>query len=576
MPRKPSRALARVMALICCLLIAAAGGVPAAAQVSPAQTALDSLLKRGPSGDRSVAREGQATQAEGGPVAQTAVGKTGEAAKAAPEPFGASLFAGAALSATDVVNPDYKIQPGDRISLYVWGGLTSPETVQAVDPGGNINVPEHGPVHVAGVRAGDLRTYLQQQTAKSFTSSVSIYAVVMTSQRVGVLVTGFVKHPGRYGGGAADTVLDYLIRAGGVDPSRGSYRSVAVLRQGRPIADIDLYQFLLSGRLPQIDFQEGDTVVVAPQRAMVLVDGAVRNDYLFEIAKGGAPGQEILTLASPLPSATNAVIRGTRESQPFSQYVTLDQLRTTEIFDQDQITFVTDTPAKSVRVQVQGSRIGPSVLVVGTDARLPAVLRQVKVDPALADVNSAYVLRRSVALQQKHNLAEAMDQLERSLFLARSATTGVATIRASEAQLVESYLQRARRTEPEGLLVVSDQQGGFADLRMEEDDVIVIPKRSQLVMVSGEVRAPQAIVFKPGLSRDDYVRRAGGYGERGGRHFIIRHANGEAVLDRDAPLRAGDELIVVPEVGTKWFQLGTDFVSLAYQIAIGAQIFGVR
>lgn len=571
MPRNPFRMLARTAGLLCCLLALQT------ARPALAQTALENLLKAQPSTDRSVVRAGQATQAEGGPVAQGAVGRAAEeTAKPAPEPFGASLFKNGPPGQSDTVNPDYKIQPGDRISLYVWGGLTSPEMVSPVDPSGNINVPGHGPVHVGGVRAGDLRSYLRDQTARSFTANVSIYAVVLTSQRVGVLVTGFVKRPGRYGGSAADTVLDYLIRAGGVDPSRGSYRTIAVLRAGRALADVDLYEFLLSGKLPQIDFREGDTIVVAPQHAMVVVDGAVRNDYLFEIADGGAPGADILKLASPLPSATNAVLRGTRNNQPFSLYVTLDELRSTRVFDQDQITFVTDMPAKMIRVRVEGSRIGPSVLVEGTDARLPTVLRGIKVDPALADVNSAYVLRASVTEQQKRALAEATDRLERSLFLARSATTGVAAIRAAEAQLVQSYIQRARRVQPEGLLVVSDQLGGFADLRMEDDDVIVIPKRSQVIMVSGEVRAPQAIVFDPRLSLKDYVRRAGGYSERGGRHTIIRHANGETVLDRNVALKAGDELIILPNVGTKWFQLGTDFVSLAYQIAIGARVFGVN
>ena len=553
------------------LLLQAAA--PALAQTPLAQTPLENILKAQPSTDRAVVRAGQATQAEGGPVAQSAVGRAAEeTVKPAPAPFGASLFKNAPPGASDVVNPDYKIQPGDRISLYIWGGLVSPEVVSPVDPGGNINVPGHGPVHVAGVRAGDLRNYLRDQTASSFTANVSIYAVVLTSQRVGVLVTGYVERPGRYGGSAADTVLEYLIRAGGVDPSRGSYRTIHVLRASQPLAEVDLYQFLLSGKLPQIDFQEGDTIVVAPQHAMVVVDGAVRNNYLFEIADGGAPGADILKLASPLPSATDAVVHGTRGAEPFSLYVSLDELRTTKLFDQDQITFVTDKPANTIRVRVEGSRIGPSVLVEGTDARLGSVLKKIRVDPALADVNSAYVLRASVVEQQKRALAEATDRLERSLFLARSASTGVAAIRTAEAQLVESYIQRARRVQPDGLLVVSDRAGGFADLRMEDDDVIVIPKRSQVILVSGEVRAPQAVVFDQRLSVKDYVQRAGGYGERGSRHMIIRHANGETVLDRSVPLQGGDELIILPNVETKWFQLGVDLVSLAYQLALGATL----
>jgi protein involved in polysaccharide export with SLBB domain len=112
---------------------------------------------------------------------------------------------------------------------------------------------------------------------------VQVYAVLLSTQRIGVFVTGAVRTPGRFGGSAADSVIDFLVRAGGVDASRGSYRDISVLRGGRSVGQVDLYRFLLEGRLPALRLQEGDTLLVGRQRALVGADGAVRNNYLFEV-----------------------------------------------------------------------------------------------------------------------------------------------------------------------------------------------------------------------------------------------------------------------------------------------------
>ena len=142
-------------------------------------------------------------------------------------------------------------------------------------------------------------------------------------------------------------------------------------------------------------------------------------------------GRELIDYARPLPAATNAMVRGTRGGQPFSRYASLAELSRLQLGDQDTVTFITDSPARTVRVTVEGSRLGPSVLVTDRDAKLCGVLDHVAVDPVLADTGSVFLLRPSVAQQQRRAIDEALDRLERQLFLAVSATTGVAAIRAA-------------------------------------------------------------------------------------------------------------------------------------------------
>lgn len=287
-----------------------------------------------------------------------------------------------------------------------------------------------------------------------YTQQVQVYAVVpLSAQRIGVFVTGFVRTPGRFGGSAADSVLDFLVRAGGVDPSRGSYREISILRGGHRTASVDLYRFLLDGQLPPLRLQEGDTIVVGRQRALVGADGTVRNNSSLRGAGPGDDGPRGHRICAPLPSATNAIIQGSRDDRPFSRYATLNEMQNVTLGDQDVVTFITDRPAQTVRVMVEGSRIGPSVLVMDRDAQLCQALDYIEVDPALADTRSVYILRASVAAQQRRALDEASDRLG-ALFLAVSPTQGVAAIRTAEAQQISTYLQRARRITPEGRVVV--------------------------------------------------------------------------------------------------------------------------
>lgn len=522
--------------------------------------------------DSVVNRAGSTTQSEGGPVVTGPLGD-GNRAAGATAVFGASLFTREATAISDAPNPNYQLVPGDRVSVRVWGAVEA-EVVGQVDPSGMLFLPNIGPIRVAGTRAGDLQKVVEQEVQKVYTSQVQVYAVLLSTNRIGVFVTGFVRTPGRFAGSAADSVVDFLVRAGGVDPGRGSYREIALQRGGRTIATVDLYRFLLDGRLPQIRLQEGDTLVVAKQRAVVGADGAVRNNYLFEVPGRAMTGRELIEYARPLPSATNVVVKGTRGGQPFSRYATLAEFPNLVLEDQDTVTFITDSPARTVRVTVEGSRIGPSVLVADRDAQLCQVLDYIAVDPALADTRSVFLLRPSVALQQRRAIDEALDRLERQLFMAVSPTTGVAAIRASEANLVSSYIQRARRTQPEGRLVVVDSEGHCAPVRLQDGDVIVIPERSQTVLVAGEVTAPRAVVWRPEMKLADYVKAAGGYAPRGSdSSLMIRRASGELVLDPAELPRPGDELIVLPKLDPKVFQIGSDLLGLIYQIAVATRIF---
>src|SRR5690606_11685053 len=222
--------------------------------------------------------------------------------------FGAQLFQpGMSKSYGQGFNDNYTLAIGDRVALRMWGAF-SYEDLQTVDPQGNLFLPNVGPVRVAGVRNADLNEVVRAAIREVYRANVDVYASLDASQPVRVFVTGFVRAPGQYPGVAADSILDFLLRAGGIDPERGSYIDIRLLRGGEQLASFNLYDFLLEGRLDQVQLQDGDTIFVAGRHNNARVSGEVYNSYGFEFTTPTISAAELLELAGPKPGATHVSV----------------------------------------------------------------------------------------------------------------------------------------------------------------------------------------------------------------------------------------------------------------------------
>ena len=102
--------------------------------------------------------------------------------------------------------------------------------------------------------------------------------------------------------------------------------------------------------------------------------------------------------------------------------------------------------------------------------------------------------------------------LERSALTSRSMTMEEAALRGREADQIISFIDRARQVEPKGQVVLAGRES-VTDTLLEDGDVLVIPERSSIVMVHGEVTHPIAISYDSRSTVDDYVDLAGGTSE---------------------------------------------------------------
>ncbi|WP_137222123.1 polysaccharide biosynthesis/export family protein [Shewanella sp. MEBiC00475] len=489
-----------------------------------------------------------------------------------PPPFGANLFAGGYESERiDGLNEDYTIAPGDKVSIWLWGAINQSEVI-TVDNQGNLFITNVGPVYVANVKASQLNNFVSQKIKQVYKNSVEIYVNLLTTTPVSVYISGSIIRPGQYAGIASDSILYFLKRAGGIDPERGSYRSIKILRQNEVVQKIDLYDFILNGYLPKFNFKDSDVILVERQKATVVVSGSVRNPFRFEFNGKQSNGQQLAKFALPLAKVSHVGIVGDRDDGPFSLYLPYNEFENFELRDGDRVIFNDDIRAQVFDIQIAGSYLGPSYFAVKKETRLHDLLAQIEIDKDLTDYESIYIQRKSVAIKQKEMIEQSLERLERSVFTAPASSDGEAKIRAEEGKMILEFTERARKINPLGKVVISDQ-GKVANIQLEQGDIVFIPAKTDLIQVGGEVLMPQALVFNSNASVEDYIAWAGGYSERANyEQIMLIHPNGMIDLNAKGPLKAGDQILVLPKVDAKIMQSIKDVTQIIYQIAIAANV----
>lgn len=482
-------------------------------------------------------------------------------------PFGSGLFQG---NFSQPANQAREIGVGDRILLRLWGGITLEATFE-VSPNGGIDIPELGPMAVAGLQEGQLADAVRSKLSAAGKESTQLYCRLLNAQPITVVVTGSVKKPGSYAGAASDSVLAFLDRAGGIDPRLGSYRAIALLRGGAEVTVFDLYPFVLSGEIAPMRLQSNDTLVVREKGVSVGAFGESRNAAFFELRQGESKGENLMALAQPLAGASHVSLTGTRGNAPVNLYLSLRDFRATPLADGDSIRFLADVQGDTIMVEVAGAIKGVSRFPLRKGARLEELRQYIAVDPAQADLEGLYVKRKSVAARQKKAIDDALRRLEQSSMTAASASAEEAQIRAREAEMIAKFAEKARKVEPEGIVVVGER-GKVADIALEDGDIVVIPEKSDVVMISGEVVMPQAMVWSAKKDIDDYVKGAGGFTNRADTSTILLiRPNGEVDIE-SGDVRPGDQVIVLPRVESKNMQAVKDVTQIVYQIAVATKM----
>lgn len=496
--------------------------------------------------------------------------------------FGANLFTGAfARQGATQFNPNYAVAVGDMIQIKLWGAFDF-DAPLTVDPKGNIFLPYAGPVQVMGVRNQDLQRLVEAAVGKVFRSNVSSYASLAAAQPVRVFVGGNVYRPGLYSGTSMDSLLHYLDQAGGIDPERGSFLNVQVKRGTSVRASVNLYDFLLDGIMPLIQLADGDVIFVAPRQNTVKVNGLAENAKRFEFNNTNRTVADLIKVAKPRAHATHVrVVRNTGVIKN-TEYYPLANANQIVLQNGDDLEFTADKKNGTIAVRVEGEHDSVQEYVLPDGARMTDLMGQIQYSDR-SDKDNLQLFRLSVKDRQKQMLAASLRSLEAAALTARSGTSDEARLRKDEADLLLQWVERAKKIEPSGQVVIA-QADNRGNLLLENGDILRVPTKDGLVLVSGEVLFPNAVAFDNKLSLDDYVKRAGGYTQNAdAARLVVARRDGsfaEASGDKgffslgngDVAIRAGDEILVLPKIDVKSRQILKDMAQILFQLAISAKV----
>ena len=194
--------------------------------------------------------------------------------------------------------PDYVVGPGDVLSINLWGGISQTFT-RPVDREGRVDLPEAGPIQVAGLTLERIEALIAGSLKRQYRNAQ--VAVSMARLRtIRVYVVGDVQHPGVYQISSLSTCLNALYAAGG-PTGVGSLRVLRHYRGTRLAGEIDLYDFLLHGVQSEDRLESGDTLIVPPAGPQIAVYGAVKRPAIYELKSES-------TLAEVLDDAGGATV----------------------------------------------------------------------------------------------------------------------------------------------------------------------------------------------------------------------------------------------------------------------------
>ena len=265
---------------------------------------------------------------------------------------------------------NYRLGPGDEVIIDIWG--TSEDHLrQIISPEGSIMISQIGPVYLNGMTINDANRYIKNAFSTKYAgmddAETDIKVTLGQIRTIQVDILGEVNTPGTFRMSPFSSVFHALYRAGGINDI-GSLRNVQVLRNGKKIATVDIYDYLMNGKTAgNIRIQEGDVIIVPPYEQLVSIDGNVKRPMYYEI-KPGETVNTILEYAGGFTGdAYRDMVRLARQTGTENELYNIDrgEFASYKLKDGDIITVGTILDRYSNRVELKGAVYRPGLFAIG-------------------------------------------------------------------------------------------------------------------------------------------------------------------------------------------------------------------
>ena len=393
--------------------------------------------------------------------------------------FGRNIFTNENLTFEPDVNvatpQDYRLGPGDEIIIDIWGASEN-SIRQEISPDGTITIPGLGMISLNGMNIADAKEYLKSELSRIYADEGNQIQVTLGNTRsIRVNVMGEVMVPGTYTMSAFASVFHALYNAGGIT-DLGSLRDIRVARNGKTVANVDVYEYILQGKTDtNISLQEGDVIIVPTYEAIVKVEGKVKRPMKYEM-KGDETISTLLKYAGFFASNAykNSVRVVRQEGRQLSvATVERDNFGSFKVMDGDVVSADSISNRYSNRLEIVGAVYRPGVYEFSD--RINTVKKLLtQADGLLGDAFT----NRAVLYRQRENLT-------------------------SEVLPVD---------------VKGIMEGSAADVELRNNDLLYIPSIHDIkdegdVYISGEIKNPGTYPYADNMTLEDFVITAGGLKE---------------------------------------------------------------
>ena len=388
--------------------------------------------------------------------------------------FGHDIFNNKLLSFEPNMNiatpQNYVLGPGDQVIVDVYGASQKSQQLE-VSPDGVIVVEGYGPIQVSGLTVAAAQKKLRSTLGSRYKSS-SMNVSVGQTRTIMVNVMGEVKAPGTYTLSAFSTVFHALYMAGGIN-DLGTLRSIKVYRQGRLISTVDVYQYILNGRLAgNVRLQENDMIIVGPYEALVNIRGHIKRPMIYEMRPTESVAQVIKYAGGFSSDAFKKSVRLVRKSG--ERY----SVHTIEEFD------------------MSGFKVADGDSI-GVDAMVERFENMVEVKGAVFRPGQ-YELGKQISSVRA--LVEAAGGLTEEAFTGRAVLYRMKQDRTLETQSLDLG----------GILA-----GAVPDMPLRNEDMLIIATLTErsserIVTITGEVFNPGTYPYSERETVEDLILRAGG------------------------------------------------------------------
>ena len=388
--------------------------------------------------------------------------------------FGRDIFNNKELSFEPNMNiatpQNYRLGPGDAVIIDIYGA--SQKTIQStVSPDGEVTIEGYGPVNVSGLTVAQANARLRNTLGSRYRSS-RVKLTVGQTKTIMVNVMGEVKAPGTYTLSAFATVFHALYMAGGTN-DLGTLRNIKVYRNNRLVTVVDIYDYILNGKLTgNVRLADNDVIVVGPYDCLVTIAGKVKRPMIYEMKKNESVNSLLKYSGGFAGDAYKKSVRVNRKTG-----------REYAVYNVEEFDF------SSFRVDDGDS--------ISVDSILPRYANTVEVKGA--------VFRPGM-----YNLGEQVNSVRTLVEHAEGMTEDAFTNRA-----VMHRMKKDRTLEVIAVDIAGIMDGKVADIPLKENDVLFIPTRQEKIVertltIRGEVQYPGVYQYADNETLEDFVLQAGG------------------------------------------------------------------